>query len=392
MADTDPTPPDADGASEASDATRDQQAREYEAIHNRLFVVRLVLTTVLIGAYLFSGASADLADGLRTSFGDRWWWVNAAYLLVTLFAFSAVLFPLSWFSDHYLEHKYGLSKQSLNSWMSDYLKGLLLELALTILFLGVVYALLTASPDWWWLWTTGFYIVLSVCLSALWPVWIMPLFHDFEPLEDQRLTQAVKSFAERSGLEVLGVYKWGLEEKTETANAALTGLGRTRRIILGDTMLDKYSEAEIIAVLAHEVGHFKHKDMLRLMITGSLLAATGFFVAHQVLHGLTGYFGFTHVGDIGAFPLLIFALFVFSVIAMPLSNAYSRRREYAADAYAVRATGGAEALVSALTKLADQNLADKEPAAWIEFLLHSHPSMNRRIAHAQAVADVMCDS
>ncbi len=387
MSDADPAAPRDEPSTTQPDPSktpdREQQAREYEAIHNRLFVVRIGITVLALVIYFFSGASANLAEGLDARFGDQWWWTNTIYILVTLFAFSALMFPLTLFGDYYLEHRYGLSRQTLNGWFSDYLKELAIDLLLTTLFLAIVYALLRASPDWWWAWTTAVYVLLAVVLSAVWPVWIMPLFHKFEPLDDDALSRAVRAFAEASGLEVLGVYRWGLEEKTETANAALTGLGKTRRIILGDTMLEKYSKEEIISVLAHEVGHFKHRDIARMIVSGTVLAALGFYVAHRMLLLLVERFGFEQIGDIGAFPIFIFALFIFSLISMPLSNAYSRRREYAADAYAVRATGSAGPLVGALEKLADQNLADKEPAPWIEFLLHSHPSIRRRIKHAQ---------
>ncbi len=377
-------PQDAEPEVSTANTDRERQARDYESAHNGLFVVRVFITIVALAVYLFSGASVHLADGLAVRFGDHWWWTNAVYMLVTLFAFSALMFPLTLYSDHHLEHRHGLSRQTLNGWFSDYLKELFMELVLTTIFLSAVYVLLRASPDGWWLWTTVLHVCLSVVLSTLWPVLIMPLFHKFEPLEQSELTDAVRQFAEQSGLDVLGVFRWGLEEKTETANAALTGLGKTRRIILGDTMLDKYSTGEIIAVLAHEVGHFRHRDMWRLIGVGTALAATGFYAAHLVLQGLVARFGFHHIGDIGAFPIFIFALFIFSLISMPLSNAYSRRREYAADAYAVKAVGTAEPFIRALQKLADQNLADKEPAPWIEYLLHSHPSINRRIARARA--------
>ncbi len=366
-----------------TDVDRDQRAREYETLHNRLYGVRLGLTVLLVAVYLLSGSSAELATGLQARFGAHWWWTNAVYLLVTFFAFAALLFPLSWYGDYHLEHRYGLSNQNLNGWLADYIKSMVIELLLGTAFFSVIYALLHFSPHWWWLWATGVYVLLSVVLSALWPVWIMPLFHSFEELKESELTAAMRRFVEAAGLQVVGVYRWGLEEKSETANAALTGLGRTRRIILSDTMLDNYDREEIIAVLAHEAGHYKHGDMWRLMAIGTVLAAAGFYLADVVLHALVDHFGFAGVAEIGAFPIFIFALLVFSVISMPLGNAYSRRREYAADAYAVQATGSAEPLVSALTKLADQNLADKEPAAWIEFLLHSHPSIARRIQRAR---------
>ncbi len=370
---------------EGADRSRQEQAREYESIHNRLFVVRIALTVLLLVLYLFTGLSAQLTEGLENRFGDAWWMVNTLYILVTLFIFSAIMFPISLYGDYHIERRYGLSKQGMNSWFADYLKGLALELTLMTLFLSVIYALLRWYPDIWWIWATAVYVLLSVVLSSVAPVLIMPLFHKFEPLEDSELTQAVRDFAERAGLRVIGVFKWGLEEKTETANAALAGLGRTRRIILGDTMLGDYSRDEILSVLAHEVGHYKNRDMSRLLVVSTVLAALGFYAAHLVLRVLADYFGFAGVQDIGAFPIFIFSLFVFSLIAMPLANTYSRVREYAADAYAVRAVGTAEPLVGALEKLADQNLADRQPPAWIEFLLHSHPSISRRIDRAKRV-------
>ncbi len=380
----DETPPKPPGDEERHEP-RQVRAREYESIHNRMFVARIAVTAVLLTLYLFTGASMQLAQGLENRFDDAWWLVNSVYIVVTLFFFSAIMFPLSMYGDYYIERRYGLSKQSANSWFMDYLKGLILELVLMTLFLWVIYALFRWTPDYWWVWATLVYIFLAVVLSAVAPVVIMPLFHKFEPLEESELTRAVSDFVERAGLNVIGVYKWGLQEKTETANAALAGLGRTRRIILGDTMLNDYTRDEILAVLAHEVGHYRNRDMLRLIVTGSVLAFLGFYAADIVLRALVDVLGFAGVHDIGAFPVFIFALFVFSLVVMPLSNAYSRKREFAADAYAVRAMDSSEPLIGALNKLADQNLADREPPAWIEFLLHGHPSISRRIEHARSI-------
>jgi STE24 endopeptidase len=293
------------------------------------------------------------------------------------------MFPLSLYGDYGVEHRFGLSRQSFGSWLWDFIKSLGIEMVLALLFVEVVYALLRWTPGFWWVWTAVFYILFAVVLTAVAPVLLMPLFYKFEPLEESDLTRAVREFVEKSGLKVLGVFTWGLEEKTVTGNAALTGLGRTRRIILGDTILQGYTKDEIIAVLAHEVGHYKHRDMLRLMAVGTALATVGFYLAHLCLHALVSRLGFAGVDDIGSFPVFIFSLFVFSLLVMPLANGYSRRREFAADTYAVRTIGSADSLVGALVKLADQNLADKEPARWIEVLLHSHPSISRRVRRAK---------
>ncbi|MCX7007699.1 MAG: M48 family metalloprotease [Kiritimatiellaeota bacterium] len=353
----------------AESADRARQAREYESLHNRLFLVRLLVTALALAAFHFAGGSAQMAAGLRAHCGAWWPLVNGLYILTAVFGFAAFTFPLSFYEEHVLEHRYGLSRQTFGGWLWDYLKGLLLELVLALVFFEVLYAL---------------YVVFSVGLSAVAPVLIMPLFHKFEPLDNPDLVARVTDFAQRAGLKVTGVFRWGLAEKTATANAALAGLGRTRRIILGDTLLTGYSTDEILAVLAHELGHQRHHDLTRLLLTGTTLAGLGFWLLHLVLEKLTAAAGLAGAADIAGFPILVFCLFLFSLVTMPLVHTYSRRREYAADAYAVATLGTAAPLTGALEKLALQNLDDREPAAWIEFLLHSHPSIARRVAAARA--------
>ena len=368
----------------SDDVQREQQAKELERIGNRLFLLRLGLTVILLAWFQFSGASATLAEGLHDRFAMPWL-ANGIYFLVTFFGYSAFTFPLSLYGDFWLDQKFDLSNQSFGGWMWDYIKSLILSLTLTAAFFIVIYLLLAQWPEKWWIAATVFYVLVAVVMATLAPVVIMPLFHKFEELETSSLTGAVSDFIKSEGLKVIGVFKWGLEEKTKTANAALAGLGKTRRIILGDTMLDDYTEDEIIAVLAHEVGHYKNKDIPRLLFVSTLLTAVGFYVSHLALKNLTTSLGFSSIADVGAFPVFMFVLFLFSLITMPITNTYSRKREFAADAYAVRATGRSDALISALEKLATQNLSDKDPSRFVEVMLHSHPSVKRRVASARSV-------
>ena len=369
---------------ESAPTPRETLAKEYDAIHNRLFVVQVLWVVVLLGVYQFSGASALLADGLVAHFGEgRWYVANALYTLVTVFGFAACMFPLSYYGEHVLERHYGLTNETFGEWLSDFAKSLLIDLLLATLLFSVIYALLRWTPDWWWLLASVFYILFTVVLSTLVPVVIMPLFHKFEPLEEGELADAVRRMMEEADIKVAGVFKWGMEAQTGTANAIFVGVGRARRVILGDTLLSGFSREEIIAILAHEAGHHKNRDTLRLMATSSILALAGFYVAHLCLKGLSGLLGFGHIYDIGTAPLFVFSLFVFSLVSMPFANMHSRRREFAADAYAVEKMGSPAPLVSALGKLADQNLSNKEPAPWVEFLLHSHPSIARRIERVE---------
>ncbi|HEY5621681.1 MAG TPA: M48 family metallopeptidase [Pontiella sp.] len=363
---------------------REELAREYDAIHNRLFLLQLLFLGLLLAVYQFSGASAMLSRGLTERFGENLWAVtNAVYTVVSVFGFASFMLPFSFYSGHVLEHYYGLSNETFGEWAFDFLKSFAVDLAVATVLFSVIYALLRWMPAWWWLAAALFYIVFAVVISTLAPVVIMPLFHRFEPLEEGELTDAVREMLDKAGIRFIGIYTWGLSEKTRTANAAFTGFGRTKRIVLSDTLLTNYSKQEILAILAHEVGHYKNRDALRLMATSSCLALCAFFLVHHCLIWLAAFFSIPAVYDIGAAPVFIFCLSVFSIFSMPIANMHSRRREYAADEFAVEQMGSPEALVSAFEKLADQNLSNKEPVAWIEFLLHSHPSIARRIERAR---------
>lgn len=367
---------------------REAMAKEYDSIHNRLFLIQTLALVLLLALFQFSGFSAMLADGLAVRFGPKLWYLtNVVYALVAMFGFSACMFPFSYYGGYVLDQHYGLSNETMGEWMGDFFKALLIDMLMAAILFPVIYALLRWLPEWWWAAAAVFYIVFVVIVSALAPVFIMPLFHKFEPLEEGELTEAVRKMMSDAGIQVVGVFKWGLEEKTTTANAAFAGFGRTRRIILGDTLLSGYSQEEILAILAHEVGHYKNRDIPRLMFTSSALALLGLYVAHFCLTSLVGLLDLGSIDNIAAAPIFLFSIFIFSLIAMPFANAHSRCREYAADAYAVKTMGSADALASALEKLADQNLSNKEPAPWIEFLLHSHPSIARRVARVRCLTE-----
>jgi STE24 endopeptidase len=363
---------------------RELLAKEYDTVNNRLFLVQIVVLCGLLALFQFSGASQALADGLVRRFGEGLWFVsNAVYVLVSVFGFAACMTPFSFYSGHVLERHYELTDETTGEWLGDFIKSLGIDLVLAVILFSVIYALLRWIPAWWWLAASVFYILFTVVITGVAPAFIMPFFYELEPLQDGDLTRAIQSMMDEAGIAVSGVFKWVGEEKAETAQAVFAGFGKNKRMILSDTLLSGYTPDEILAVVAREVGHHKNRDTLRLTFTSSVLALVGFYVAHLCLVRLTGVVGVEHIYDIAAAPLFIFSLFIFSLISMPFSNMQSRRLEYAADAYAVEQTGGADALVSAFEKLADQSLSNKEPAPWVEFLLHSHPSLARRIKRVQ---------
>ena len=220
-------------------------------------------------------------------------------------------------------------------------------------------------------------------LSNLAPVLIFPLFYNYKPLADEELVTRLTNLAEQAGTRVKGVYVFDMSSKTVAANAALMGLGNTRRIVLGDTLTENFSADEIETVLAHELGHHVHKDLITGIIVQTLITLVGFWLADKVMQWGIAAFGYAGLTDPATLPLLIVALAVFGLVTMPLGNAWSRWREVKADEYALRMTGNPDAFISAMTRLANQNLAETEPPAWVEFLLHSHPSIGKRVAAAR---------
>jgi STE24 endopeptidase len=226
-------------------------------------------------------------------------------------------------------------------------------------------------------------LFFSVVMANLAPVLIFPIFYKFTPLPEGDLAKRLLALAERAHTRVRGVFTMKMSDKTTAANAALMGLGNTRRIVIGDTMLDRYTPDEIEVVLAHELGHHVHHDIWKLIISQSILTLGGLYLVNVVLHwAVDTQHIYTSLADPATIPLLLALIGVFGLIVMPISNGLSRAIEYQADEYALQSTRMIEPFKSAMTRLANQNLSDAEPSPIIEFLFHDHPSINKRLKHA----------
>ncbi len=369
------------------DDERQKQAKQYARISRRLFLVDLGLGGLYVIAWLAFGWSASLRNFLLGLTSNDWLLV-IGYLLVFGGIYYLINLPLSYYEGFVLPHRYQISTQTLAGWIADQVKGGLLAAALGGLLLEIIYAVLRAAPDTWWLWAAGILLLFSVLLANLAPVLFMPIFYKFVPLDDEYadLVQRLMRLADQAGAHVRGVYKFDMSRRTTAANAALTGLGNTRRIILGDTLLSEFTTEEIETVLAHELGHHVHKDIPLGIVLDSLFTLVGLYFANLVLQFGVQFFGFRGPADIAALPVFALAIGVFGLVTMPLSNAFSRWRERRADEYALQATGKSQAFASAMTRLANQNLADADPEPWVEFLLYSHPALSKRIAMAKGYA------
>ena len=366
------------------DPERQQQAKVFARTRRRLMLVDLALGSLYVLAWLVFGWGTALKEALLQYMANPWLLVPA-FALVFGGLYYLIDLPLSFYAGFTLPHRFGLSNQTLTGWVKDQVLGLLIGGLLGGLLLEVVYLGLRAYPQTWWLITAGILLGFSVLLVNLAPVLLMPLFNKYVPLSQEHadLAERLVRLAERAGTRVRGVYQFDLSRRTKAANAALTGLGNTRRIILGDTLLNEFTSDEIETVLAHELGHHVNQDIPVGILVESLMTLAGLWLASLALDWGVRSFGFEGVWDIAAMPLLALVMGTYGLITMPLGNAYSRWRERRADEYALKATGNGKAYASALSRLANQNLADADPEPWVEFLLYSHPAVGRRIEMAE---------
>lgn len=368
----------------ALDPQRQEQAKEYAQIRRRLMLVNLGFNAVYALLWLLAGWALAVRE-LLTTFTTNPWLLVAGFVFV--FGAAATLYemPMSYYSGFVLPHRYGMSNQTLKEWIWDNIKGLLVAAPIMLVLLEGIYLVLRLSPEYWWLLAAGFLLVFNVILGSLFPVLIAPLFNKYTPLDEEHadLADRLVELAKRANTNVKGVYKFDMSRQTNAANAALAGLGRTRRILLGDTLIDEFSADEIESVLAHELGHQVNKDIPLGIAFGTVSTLAGLYLASLALEWGVGFFGFVGVADIAAFPLFGIVLGGFGLLTMPLSNAFSRWRERKADRYALHATDNATAFASAMTRLANQNLAEVDPEPWVEFLLYSHPALSKRIAMAE---------
>jgi STE24 endopeptidase len=289
--------------------------------------------------------------------------------------------------DYYgfrLERRFQLSTQKVRSWLWDEAKGFLVGLVLAGIVVELLYFMIRQFPQHWWLITWALFMGLFILLAQLAPVVLFPIFYKFEPLDNEDLRRRLVQLSEHAGTRVRGIYRWKLSEKSKKANAALTGLGRTRRIILADTLLDNYAPEEIEAVLAHELGHHVHRHILKSILVQAGTTLLGFWAANWVLHYAVDRHMFEELSDFANLPLLALTATALSLLLMPALNAYSRYNERQADRYAFESIASVDPFISSMSKLAQQNLAERTPSRWIEVLFHSHPAISKRVAAAEA--------
>ena len=366
------------------DPERQKQAKQYARIRRRLWLMDTIFGAIYALIWLFFGWATALRDWLATLTSNEW-------LLVALFVaifggiYSVINFPLGYYSGFVLPHRFGQSNQTFKDWVIDQLKGLAIGAPLSLILLELLYLALRVTGDLWWLWAAAGMLIFTVLISNLAPILIAPIFNKYIPLGDEHkeLAERLLALAKRANTKVRGVFKFDMSKRTKSANAALTGIGNTRRIVLGDTLINEFSTDEIETVLAHELGHHVHRDIPLLITFGAISTTLSLYIASLALNWAISYFGFTSPADVAAFPALSLIFGAYGLVTMPISNAVSRWREKMADDYALQATGKNEAFASAFTRLANQNLGEIDPEKWVVFMFYSHPPLGERIEKAR---------
>jgi STE24 endopeptidase len=361
------------------------EARRYGKVSLTCTLVDLAIDVVFLGviAFLFAGAIDAWLAGFSSLSGPQSMLRLLALFAVITLVHICVSLPLSFYSGYVVEHQFALSNQSLGRWIANWLK----RTTLAILFGGLMFAglfwIIWHTGQYWWLIAAGVFFVVSVVLGQLAPVLLVPLFYKVERLDNPVLTERMTRLAAGTGLTIEGVYRLGLSADTKKANAALAGLGRTRRVLMGDTLLEEFTPDEIEVIFAHEIGHHVYRHITKMIATGVVTSLVGFWLCDRAL---VWWAGIPTAAEAPTYtlPLVMFTLTVFALVLSPLQNAISRHYERQCDRYALTRTANPAAYRSAFNKLARLNKDDPDPSPVEVFLLHSHPPIAERLA----IADV----
>ncbi|MGA7721052.1 MAG: M48 family metallopeptidase [Ignavibacteriaceae bacterium] len=360
-------------------------AKKYNKIKLIVAISKGIASFILILLFIASGCSLILQNYLKEFFSNSYL-LFILFIILTGTAAGVIFFPINYYTEYYIEHKYNLSNQTFFNWIWENTKTLLVSGVIGIPVLLLFFYSLNKFNLLWWLPFAIILFIISVILARVVPVFILPLFYKIIPVESEDLKNRIQALAKDAGINVENVYKFNLSKNTKKANAAFTGIGKSKRILLGDTLLEGYSADEIETVIAHELGHYKMKHIIKNIIIGTASSFLTLFLIAYLYNLSLPWFGFTSIVQIAAIPLLSLWAMIIGLILNPLSNLLSRKFEYEADEYAVKSTNKIETFISTLEKLTDQNLGDREPHPLVEWFFYSHPSIKNRVAALKSLS------
>jgi len=363
------------------DKEKQLQAKRYEKEKRLLGLTSMALSLIILLGFYFSGLSAWLAN---LQIGNSIIWTFLLYVLS--FQMISVFFalPLSFYNSYVHEHKWNFSNHTVKSWLWEQIKGFLVGLILMLILLGLLFWIMAVYPQSWWLIAGLAFAFVSVVMATIFPVVILPIFNKYTPVENKELTDTLERILSEGGLRSSGFFKEDMSRQTKKENAFLAGLGKTRRVVLGDNLMENMSVPEIESIIAHEVGHYKNRHIWKNLVIGTLEGVVAFFMLNLVMRSIFAQFLASTSWNLTFFPVFVIlaggiSVFLFS----PFSNALSRHFEKKADRYALESIQDKRAFMTAMAGLADRNLSNAYPEWWVKLLYYSHPPVGERLAMAE---------
>ncbi len=353
----------------------------YALATSRLGLIESLFSSLLLLFFLFGGLLAwydNFILGMTASFVGQ----GCLFVLGLVLAQTLLDMPFSLYRTFVLEERFQFNASTPKLWLMDLFKSVVLGAVLSTLLAAGSLALVQASPDFWWLWVWGLFALVTLLLMYLSPVLIEPLFFKFQPLQNEALAERVKAVMSKAGLYVDRVLQVDASRRSKHSNAYFTGIGRVKRIVLFDTLLEQMSDEEILGVLAHEAGHWKLGHIWKRLLTMELVSLAVCWLFWLVLswEGLAGWFGLAQLSFPGKVLLVAFLASLASFPLQPISSFMSRRHEWQADQFALKLTGAPESLSCALVKLSKENLSNLHPHPLYAWFYYSHPPVVERIA------------
>ena len=359
-----------------------EPSKTYHKVKTWLFYFSLATDLILLFCFFITGLSIKLRNfSLQCSSFPII--ANGIYLMVFSVLFYIVHFPLNLFQGYFWEHKFGLSTQNIQNWFKDEMKGAVLSFLLMMIMAETIYFFLGIFPSTWWIYAGFFWLLMTLVVARIVPTFIIPLFYKYSDIDNQELKLRIMKLFERAKVSLKNIYAINLSSKTKKANAFICGLGKSRRVVLSDTLLSNFMDSEIETVVAHELGHYKGKDILRLTLVNTLTIFIAFYFMHLILQYALQRLGLRRIDDIAFFPILALVMSVFMVLMMPVLNGFSRYLEIKADRFSLKFSQNPHDFISMIKKLGEMNLAEFEPGRFNEFMFYDHPSIAKRIHYAQ---------
>lgn len=359
------------------------RAKRYSSIKYTLSILDTAYLIALLLIFAGFGLSKNLANLLQ-QINPHKYFLIPAYVLVTSVLYYCLSFPITFYRSYTLEHKFSLSSQKLSSWLADQVKAGVISYIIGLILISAFYYILKRFENSWWLVISLFWIFFSLVLAKLTPIIIIPLFFKYKKLSDEPLRQRILGLAEKMKIKILDCFEIDFSKKTLKANAAFVGIGSTKRVILADTLKDKYTHDEIEVILAHEFAHYKLKHLLKLIAINSCVTVMCFYLIFKSSALVLRFFGFSSLQDVAALPVILIYFVLFGIIMQPMECFISRHLEKNADKAALEVTGLKDAFISMMEKLSAQNLADKSPHPIIKFFFFDHPPIDERIKLAES--------